>query len=220
MEIKNIKAILFDLDGTLYKTEAYQLKAWNDVLEKKGVFIDPKDYFKYVGKTASEVEKDIIKEYNLDIQVGDLEREKEELLLQWFKDDDDLELMPYAKEAIDFFSDHSSLLIGLCTSGSNNESIYKLQRNGLDDKFDVIVTKDDVSKGKPAPDIYLEAMKRLGVREIECLAVEDTEHGLEAAKRAGAFCFVVPQEFSKGQNFSKADKILESLNDLILFFKS
>jgi len=220
MEIKNIKAILFDLDGTLYKTEAYQLKAWNDVLEKRGVFIDPKDYFKYVGKTALEVEKEIIKEYDLNIQLGELEREKEELLLQWFKDDDDLELMPYAKEAVEFFSNHPSLLIGLCTSGSNNESIYKLKRNNLDNKFDVIVTKDDVLKGKPAPDIYLEAIKRLGVKDIECLAIEDTEHGLESAKRAGSFCFVVPQEFSMGQDFSKADKVLESLKDLILFFKS
>ena len=216
----NIKAILFDLDGTLYKTEAYQLKAWNDVLEKRGVFIDPKDYFKYVGKTALEVEKEIIKEYDLNIQLGELEREKEELLLQWFKDDDDLELMPYAKEAVEFFSNHPSLLIGLCTSGSNNESIYKLKRNNLDNKFDVIVTKDDVLKGKPAPDIYLEAIKRLGVKDIECLAIEDTEHGLESAKRAGSFCFVVPQEFSMGQDFSKADKVLESLKDLILFFKS
>ena len=220
MEIKNIKAILFDLDGTLYKTEAYQLKAWNDVLEKRDVFIDPKDYFKYVGKTALEVEKEIIKEYDLNIQLGELEREKEELLLQWFKDDDDLELMPYAKEAVEFFSNHPSLLIGLCTSGSNNESIYKLKRNNLDNKFDVIVTKDDVLKGKPAPDIYLEAIKRLGVKDIECLAIEDTEHGLESAKRAGSFCFVVPQEFSMGQDFSKADKVLESLKDLILFFKS
>jgi len=220
MEIKNIKAILFDLDGTLYKTEAYQLKAWNDVLEKRGVFINPKDYFKYVGKTALEVEKEIIKEYDLNIQLGELEREKEELLLQWFKDDDDLELMPYAKEAVEFFSNHPSLLIGLCTSGSNNESIYKLKRNNLDNKFDVIVTKDDVLKGKPAPDIYLEAIKRLGVKDIECLAIEDTEHGLESAKRAGSFCFVVPQEFSMGQDFSKADKVLESLKDLILFFKS
>jgi len=83
----------------------------------------------------------------------------------------------------------------------------------------VIITKDDVLKGKPAPDIYLEAMKRLGLRGGECLAVEDTEHGLEAAKRAGAFCFAIPQEFSIGQNFSKADKVLESLKDVVCFFE-
>ncbi|MDD5752913.1 MAG: HAD family phosphatase [Candidatus Pacebacteria bacterium] len=220
MEIKNIKAILFDLDGTLYKTEAYQLKAWNDVLEKRGIFIDPKDYFKYIGKTALEVEKSIIKEYSLDIKLGEIEREKEELLLQWFKDDDDLELMPYAKESIEFFSNHPSLLVGLCTSGSKNESVCKLKKNNLCDKFDIIITKDDVLNGKPAPDVYLEAMKRLRLQGKECLAIEDTEHGLESAKQAGAYCFAIPQEFSKNQNFSKADKVLESLNDLIVFFKA
>ncbi|HOC53420.1 MAG TPA: HAD family phosphatase [Candidatus Pacearchaeota archaeon] len=219
MEIKNIKAILFDLDGTLYKTEAYQLKAWNDVLEKRGVFINPKEYYKYVGKTALEVEKDIIKEYKIDIEPGELEKEKETLLIEWFKDDDDLELMPHAKEVIEFFSDHPTIAMGLCTSGSKNEVICKLEKNNLFDKFDIIITKDDVSRGKPFPDVYLEGMKRLGLEGKECLAVEDTEHGLESAKNAGAYCFVVPQEFSKGQNFSKADKILNSLGDLIVFFK-
>lgn len=220
MEIKNIKAILFDLDGTLCKTEAYQLKAWNDVLEKRGVFIDPKEYYKYIGKTAQEVEKDIIKEHNLNIDLGELEKEKEKILLQWFKDDDDLELMPYAKEAIEFFADHPSLFMGLCTSGSKNEVICKLKKNDLCDRFDIIITKDDVLRGKPFPDVYLEGMKRLGLKGSECLAIEDTEHGLESAKSAGAFCFVIPQEFSKKQNFSKADKILNSLEDLIAFFKS
>jgi HAD superfamily hydrolase (TIGR01549 family) len=220
MENKNIKAILFDLDGTLYKTEAYQLKAWNDVLEKRGIFIDPKDYFKYIGKTALEVEKSIIEEHNLDIELGEIEKEKEKILLQWFKDDDDLELMPYAKEAVEFFSSHPTLKMGICISGSKKEVVCKLKKNGLCERFDLIITKDEVLNGKPAPDVYLEAMRRLELKGNECLAVEDTEHGLEAAKQAGAYCFVVPQEFSKGQNFSKADRILDSLNDLIIFFKS
>ncbi|MDD5013456.1 MAG: HAD-IA family hydrolase, partial [Candidatus Pacebacteria bacterium] len=101
-----------------------------------------------------------------------------------------------------------------------NESVCKLKKNNLCDKFDIIITKDDVLNGKPAPDVYLEAMKRLRLQGKECLAIEDTEHGLESAKQAGAYCFAIPQEFSKNQNFSKADKVLESLNDLIVFFKA
>ena len=110
--------------------------------------------------------------------------------------------------------------MGLCTSGSKNEVVCKLKKKDLCDRFDIIVTKDDVLRGKPFPDVYLEGMKRLGLKGFECLAIEDTEHGLESAKSAGAFCFVVPQEFSKKQNFSKADKILNSLEDLVAFFKS
>jgi HAD superfamily hydrolase (TIGR01509 family) len=220
MNKQDIKAILFDLDGTLCKTEAYQLKAWNDVLEKRGVFINPKDYYKYIGKTALEVERNIVEEYGLDIEPGELENEKEALLLQWFRGDDDLELMPFAKEAVEFFSNHPLYKIGLCTSGSKKEVDCKLNKNGLFKCFDLIITKDDVLKGKPAPDVYLEAMKRLGLEGNECLAIEDTEHGLESAKRAGTYCFVVPQEFSMGQDFSKADKVLDSLNDLIVLFKS
>jgi len=218
MDVKNIKAILFDLDGTLFKTEAYQIKAWDEVLRKRGIIVSPKDYFRYIGKTALEVEKDLADEFGLNIEEGELEKEKEELILKWFRGED-LELMPYAREALEFFSSHPNLKLALCTSGSEKEVICKLKKNNLSDKFDVIITKDDVSKGKPAPDIYLEAMKKLGLQGGECLAVEDTEHGLEAAKRAGAFCFAIPQEFSLGQNFSKADKVLESLKDVVCFFE-
>ncbi len=218
MDAKNIKAILFDLDGTLFKTEAYQIKAWDEVLKKRGITVSPKEYFRYVGKTALEVEKDLVDEFGLNIEEGELEKEKEELILRWFGSED-LELMPYAREAMEFFSSRPGFKTALCTSGSEKEVLCKLKKNNLSDKFDVIITKDDVLKGKPAPDIYLEAMKRLGLRGGECLAVEDTEHGLEAAKRAGAFCFAIPQEFSIGQNFSKADKVLESLKDVVCFFE-
>lgn len=218
MNKENIKAILFDLDGTLFKTEAYQIKAWDEILEKRGITVSPKDYFRYIGKTAREVEKDLVKDFGLKVQEGELEKEKEELILKWFGSND-LELMPYAREAVEFFACHPDLKIALCTSGSKKEVLCKLKKNNLCDKFDVIITKDDVSDGKPAPDIYLEAMKRLGLQGYECLAVEDTEHGLEAAKRAGAFCFAIPQEFSLGQNFSKADKVLESLKDVVCFFE-
>jgi len=60
-------------------------------------------------------------------------------------------------------------------------------------------------------------MKRFNLWGNQCLAVEDTEPGLESAKQAGAFCFIIPTEFSLGQDFSKADKILTSLKDLISF---
>jgi len=57
----------------------------------------------------------------------------------------------------------------------------KLGKNNLKDKFDLIITKDDVLRGKPAPDVYLEAIKRFNLQENQCLAVEDTEPGLESA---------------------------------------
>ena len=218
MDAKSIKAILFDLDGTLFKTEAYQLKGWNEVLKKRGVVISPDDYFKYVGKTGSEVEKQIVHNYGLKITPGELVKEKEELLLKWFGESN-LELMPYAQETIEFFSNHPDFKTAICTSGSKKEVMSKLEKNNLKDKFDLIITKDDVLRGKPAPDVYLEAIKRFNLQENQCLAVEDTEPGLESAKQAGAFCFVIPTEFSMNQDFSKADKILISLKDLIFFFQ-
>src|SRR5206468_55025 len=83
----------------------------------------------------------------------------------------------------------------------------------LGDAFDAIVTSDDVADGKPAPDIYLVACERLGVRPEDALALEDTASGIAAAKAAGLACIAVPQ-FAE-TDVSAADRVIDSLEELL-----
>ena len=83
----------------------------------------------------------------------------------------------------------------------------------LAEAFDAIVTADDVSDGKPAPDIYLLACERLGVRPEDSLALEDTPSGIAAAKAAGLACIAVPQ-FAE-TDVSEADRVIDSLEELL-----
>jgi len=83
----------------------------------------------------------------------------------------------------------------------------------LSQAFDAIVTADDVSDGKPAPDIYLLACERLGVRPEDSLALEDTPSGIAAAKAAGLACIAVPQ-FAE-TDVSEADRVIDSLEELL-----
>jgi len=109
--------------------------------------------------------------------------------------------------------------VALCSGGDREEILTKLKMNNFLKYFSVIVAGDDVQHSKPAPDIYLLAVKLLNLNPDECLAFEDTQYGLQAAKEAGLCCFAIPNEYSNKQDFSLADKILTSLNDAIIFFE-
>lgn len=218
MNKENIKAILFDSDGTLFMSEYRQAKVWKNILDDYNIEIPKEDYLLYAGKTSEQIEEIITSKYDLNLNKGDLVKRRDEEMLKLYGEDG-LELMPCAREAVEFFHKHPNFKIALCTNGGKEEMEVKLKRNGFDKYFSLVITKTDVDKPKPAPDIYLAAMDKLKVKPKECLVIEDTEHGLKAAKAAGAYCFVVPNGFADGHDFTKADKILTSLRDLIKFFK-
>jgi len=110
-------------------------------------------------------------------------------------------------------------MVGLASGGPKDEIILKLKRVNLYYLFPVITSASEVKRGKPFPDIYLLSAERLGLKTEECLALEDTQYGLESAKSAGMTCFAIPSEFSIKQDFSRADKIFNSLEEVVEFYK-
>jgi HAD superfamily hydrolase (TIGR01509 family) len=91
-----------------------------------------------------------------------------------------------------------------------------LDRLGLLASFDAILTRDDVERTKPAPDLYVAAAKRLGVAAARSIAFEDSHNGSLAAKAASMWCVVAPNEITAGQDFSHADVIVRSLAEVDL----
>jgi beta-phosphoglucomutase-like phosphatase (HAD superfamily) len=82
----------------------------------------------------------------------------------------------------------------------------------LDGVFDAMAVAEDVARGKPAPDVYLLAARRLGLPPAQCLALEDAPNGVLAAKAAGMRCVAVPNETTRSLDFSAADASLPSLS--------
>ena len=103
--------------------------------------------------------------------------------------------------------------MALASNSSRQLVSTALSTAGLTDAFDAIVTADDVDAGKPAPDIYLLACERLGVRPEDSLALEDSPSGIAAAKAAGLACIAVPQ-FAE-TDVSEADRVIDSLEELL-----
>ncbi|MFH1285217.1 MAG: HAD family phosphatase [Candidatus Micrarchaeota archaeon] len=210
--MKNTKAVVFDLDGVLLDTEGYQWQAWVEVLKPLGVALPREESFKYSGKHGTIIEEEIIKKYNLNAARGSLLEKKEKLVTEWFSSKK-LELMPYAKESLEFFS--ARLPLAVASSGPREEVLLKLERSNLLHFFSTVVSGSEVARGKPFPDIYLLAVKKLGATPQECISFEDTQFGVESAKSAGLTCFAVPNAFSRAQDFSKADKVFKSLKEAV-----
>lgn len=215
MKINNheIKGIVFDLDGVLVDTEYFHWQGWVEALKPHAKSMTKKEYLKYAGKQGDAIEAEIFIDFNLSLPKNSLLGKKNELLIDWFETEP-LVRMPYAKEALEYFH-HKNLKLA-CASGSfREEAELKLKKVGLFSSFQSVVAGDDVERGKPFPDIYLLAAKKLGLKPELCLAFEDTQSGVAAAKSAGLICYAVPNEFSLQQDFSQADSIFNSLNEAI-----
>ena len=217
MNKENTKGILFDLDGVLFDSEYYQWQGWVEPLRKYGIELTKEMYFNYAGKNGKQIDQELIRDFKLNLNEGELLAQKTLLLEKWFNEKS-LPLMPFAKEAVEFFVNNPKFKLGLCSGGDKEEIMVKLEKNDFVKYFSVIVGGDDVSNSKPAPDIYIAGAEKLGLLPEECLAIEDTQYGLQAAKSAGLSCFAVPNEYSIKQDFTNADQVLKSLKQVIEYF--
>ena len=216
--MENIKGIIFDLDGTLFDTEYYQWQGWVVPLREFGIELTKEKYFDYAGKKGEDIEKELIRDFNLNINEGDLLSKKKELLEEWFSTET-ISLLPFAKEIVDFFHNNDAYKLALCSGGPREEVLLKLRRNDFLKYFPIIITSSDVERGKPFPDMYKKAAEDIGLDYNQCLAFEDTQYGVQSAKDAGLACFAIPNEYSQRQDFSIADKILNSLGEALEIFK-
>lgn len=213
-----IEGVVFDLDGTLTDTEGLQYLGWVEVLKPYGVTFTKEDYFGYAGRQRIKIDAALCKKYKLNIPSGTLARAKEQLLDEWFSTKK-LPLMEGALEMIKLLP-KKGIKIAVLSNCRRQKLLLKLRRSGLERYFKIRVSLDDVARAKPHPDLFLYACKKLGLKPGQCLAFEDTQAGVESAKAAGLTCFAVPNEYTKGQSFAKADRAFDRLTEAVVFLKT
>jgi len=190
--IKNldIRGVIFDVDGLLFDTEAMYIKAWVPVGESMGVPITAEVARSTVGHSAKATEAIFQEHYG---KAFTLERSIP-LVRQWITDyvaAQGLAVKPGVRELTELLR---SRAIPMAIGSSNiqrNVEMY-LEEAKLSSYFDTIVTADLVERAKPAPDIFLQAAKNLGLSPAQCLVFEDSPIGVEAAHLAGCNVIVVP----------------------------
>ena len=177
-----IKAIIFDLDGTIVDNMKVHQKAFLEFLNSKGVPITLKDYVtKYQGRSNKENFPSIFGRKLSKGEITLFTDEKEGLYRRMYTD---------VKPVTGFFdilreAKRLDLKVALATSAPKQNRDYILEKLGLKNSFDVIVGDEDVERGKPEPEIYLKAAEKLGVEPKHCLVFEDSIPGIQSAKRAG-----------------------------------
>ncbi|NNC88871.1 MAG: HAD family phosphatase [Akkermansiaceae bacterium] len=181
--------LIFDLDGTLVDSMPAHFEAWCRALEAHGAGgIFPEDVFYAMGGMPT---KDIVVELNgehgLNLNPEAVCYAKREAYLA------SLDRVILHEEVVTFArAQYGKVPLGVATGSTRLGAEKTLQAVGLSDLFDEVVTSEDVPRGKPAPDIFLEAARRIGVEPGRCLAIEDAQPGLLAAQAAGMKVVMVP----------------------------
>ncbi len=218
MSSKSITAstsvILFDHDGTLIDSEATHYRLWQDVLAPYKVALSEAFYSsEMAGIPVNQNGQDVVRHFNLDVAPQVLADAKHAKTREFLKSQA-FPLMPYAKQAIQACAE-AGYTLGIVTGGSGLSVKRTLEAYGIGDWIKTVVAAEDVEHSKPAPDCYLKATRQLNVSSDQCVAVEDTQHGLEAADSAAMRCVVIPTAHSAKHDFSAATSRYGSLQQWV-----
>ena len=149
------------------------------------------------------------RELGLSQSPADLMRERDRRVLEIIRKG--VEPMPGLREILESLRPRFKLAIATSARAEFAEMI--IGGLGLRDYFAVLQTSDDITRGKPDPEIYLLAMSKLAVEPVNCCVLEDSSNGALAGKRAGAYVIAVPSQYTRSQDFSFVDDIAADLFD-------
>jgi len=176
----HVQALIFDCDGTLVDTMPIHFAAWTKALEPYGITMGEKRFYQYAGMPTAKIIEILSREQGIAVSPERVAEEKENLYLEFLHRAapiDDVIAIARREQG------HRKLAVA--SGGWRRIVEAALNVVGVLDLFPVIVGADDVEHGKPHPDVFLEAARRLGVAPEHCLVYEDGELGFEAARRAG-----------------------------------
>jgi HAD superfamily hydrolase (TIGR01509 family) len=206
------RAVIFDMDGLLLDTETLWHAAETDLFARHGGEFTWDDKMAVIGTSYEFTSAYFADRLGLPREQGPaLVTEMLELMHERIRRA--VDARPGAIELVARLREMHGVGLGLASNSPRAMVDTALATAGMTGAFDAIVTSDDVTHAKPAPDIYLLACERLGVSPADALALEDSTSGIAAAKAAGLTVIGVPQ-FAE-TDASAADRVVDSLEDLL-----
>ncbi|WP_318446022.1 HAD family hydrolase [Photobacterium leiognathi] len=187
MDLKQYKAVIFDMDGTLVDSMPAHIDAWQTTCEAHGIPVDRDWFYTMGGSPTLNTAKALIEKYQLDadpvylaeskLRNFDDIKQKGEVITGTF------EILKQAKAL--------GMPSAIGTGCQRRHALEILTAAGLMSLLDEIVTANEVTQHKPFPETFLQAAEKLGVAAKDCVVFEDTELGCQAAKAAGMDCYLV-----------------------------
>jgi beta-phosphoglucomutase len=207
---KKYKNILFDMDGVLINSMKYHTQAWKTAFKKFNIHTTEEKIMSLAGMTSIDTIKIICKEKNIECNLNLIEKvkiEKGKQLEKIFQVEPYIGVVKNLKQLKK--SGFTLALVSGCRNSEVEKTIIKFPKN----TFDLIITGDDVQFGKPNPEPYNTAIKKLNINKSNTVIIEDALSGIESANSAEIDVLALTTSFEK-KELSKATKIFESHKDL------
>lgn len=199
-----VKALIFDRDGVIINSDVVVIKAAREAFAQLGFTLLDEDIPQITGRSYRVYTDYFLQKWDFDAE------EYYRIIRELFYAN--LDAAPYFEEAVKLIKKlHGQKIpLAITTSAGREGTLLILEKAGIAGMFDVIVTKEDCKNLKPDPEPYALTAKKLGITPELCLAIEDTALGVESAKKAGLKCIAIPNEHTRDQDFSLADKVVTS----------
>ncbi len=209
----SIRAIIFDMDGVLTDSEPLINEAAVAMFREKGLTVQPEDFRPFVGTGEDRYIGGVAEKYHSRLDLPAAKKRTYEIYLELVPRK--LHAFPGAVELV-----RDCQKVGLDVAVASSADLIKIEANlrkvGLSPRtWDAVVSAEDVTNKKPAPDIFLAAARKLDRRPAECAVVEDALNGVQAAKAAGMRCVAVAHTFPAEQ-LAQADLVRVRIADVTL----
>ena len=205
-----LKAIFFDHDGTLVNSEPEHCRFWQAIMRQYGIELSTADYMAlYCGVPGLENAQMLIDEYDLAVSASDLSRSKE-AVTQTYLDKQPYPLMPEVHETLDWFQ-QQNVKMAVVSGAVEKRVLFSMQGHGIGEHFDFLCCGNEVARNKPDPALYKLALRKSGFQADECLAIEDTNVGVQSAIEAGLVCCAIQNDYAPDHDLSEATVVVSNM---------
>ncbi len=209
MNLGRFQAVIFDMDGVLVDGEPLHFRGVNELLAEEGKSISLDAYKPYMGTKTGW--SDMIRDFGLPRPYAYYSARYREMMERRYRDASSS--LPGAVALVRALA-KAGVPLAVASSSIEPWVFACLERIGLRTAFNQIVTGSDVEQGKPDPEIYLLAARRLGLPPRACLALEDAPAGIESAHAAGMECWAIRTEYTRGLPLPSPEREFDSLEEL------
>lgn len=214
-----IKAIIFDMDGLMIDSERVTFECYQEILKGMNLTMDEEFYKTLLGKPLKGIYQRFYDVYGNDFPIEDVIKDVHALMAKRFETEG-VPIKTGLKSLLEYLKENNYKTI-VATSSNRDRVDTILSQAQITDYFDDSICGDEVTKGKPNPEVFLKSCQKLGVNVDEAIVLEDSEAGIQASYDANIKVICIPDmKYPEKQYEEKTFKILKDLNDVTEYLKS
>jgi HAD superfamily hydrolase (TIGR01509 family) len=209
------KCIIFDMDGVLIDSEPLHFDFESKLFKSLGITVSREQHETFVGTSSKTMWTIISQTHNLPFSLKELIFKGQLEFPVYLENRDPIKLIPGIEKLLVKLK-NAGFSIALASSSPQKFISYILDKCNISEYFQIKVSGDDVTNGKPNPEIFLKTAELIGFQPKDCLVIEDSANGVHAAVKAGMKCIGYSNPGSGNQNLQKADLIIKSFSQLTI----